>query len=165
MKKPIGYISYTHGLDGKVKIVPLVSNEKFKHYIQNNAVFIDYNNQQTFIKITIFAFTGKIFICKIENITNIETAKHITKKEIFIETNKDDDYINPQNLINYNVFLDIDKNKIYGKILSYGDYGCGDVVEIITPKGKREYYICNKSNILDIDKDKKYIILKWMEKC
>ena len=25
MKKSIGYISYTHGLDGKVKLVPMIN--------------------------------------------------------------------------------------------------------------------------------------------
>ena len=40
MKKPIGYISYSHGLDGKVKIVPMVSSRDFKEYIAGN-VYVD----------------------------------------------------------------------------------------------------------------------------
>ena len=41
MKKPIGYISYTHGLDGKVKIVPMVSKNDFENYIKHNEIKID----------------------------------------------------------------------------------------------------------------------------
>ena len=41
VKKSIGYISYTHGLDGKVKIVPMVPCDEFEDLIENNQPIFD----------------------------------------------------------------------------------------------------------------------------
>ncbi len=158
MKKAIGYISYTHGLDGKVKIVPLVPKNDFENYISTNQIKID-NGLDEMLSLSIFAFTGKIFLCKVDNINNIDDAKKILKHEIFIELD-DDSYINPESLLNFDVFLVDKKKEKYGKIVDFGNYGAGDLIEVETIKGKREFYLCNKNYIVNIDKNKRSIMLK-----
>jgi len=159
MKKSIGYISYTHGLDGKVKIVPMVSIEEFKQSIQNKQIYIDGKENTKEIKLNIFAFNGKIFICSIEGITTIEQCKKIIKKEIFINTKDEEDYINPELILNFDVFVENEKNK-YGNIIDYGDYGNGTLIEIKTINNKSEFYKCNYDNILNINEKEKKIVIK-----
>ena len=159
MKKPIGYISYTHGLDGKVKIVPMVSKNDFENYIKHNEIKIDDANQTT-IRLDIFAFTGKVFLCNVKGVVDIDQAKKITKHEIFVEVDKGDEYINPELLLQYDVFLITQKKKKYGKVIDFGDYGAGNLIEVQTLKGKSEFYLCNKNYILEVDDDKKSIFVK-----
>jgi len=157
MKKAIGYISYTHGLDGKVKIVPMVKKHQFEELIKNNDIFC----REKKIEMSIFAFTGKVFICNIKGITKIEQAQKIIKNEIYTDIN-DDNLIDAMQILNFNVY--IDTNIYYGKIVDYGDYGNGIVIEIKLDKtGKSEFYKCDKSNIIDIDFKKKSILLKKRE--
>ena len=159
MKKPIGYISYTHGLDGKVKIVPMVSKNDFENYIKHNEIKIDDANQTT-IRLDIFAFTGKVFLCNVNGVVDVDQAKKITKHEIFVEADKNDEYIDPELLLQYDVFLITQKKKKYGKVIDFGDYGAGDLIEVQTLKGKSEFYLCNKNYILEVDDDKKSIFVK-----
>ena len=160
MKKTIGYISYTHGLDGKVKIVPMVSNIDFEKYIKNNnKIYID-DEKKNEIEIEIFAFTGKIFLCKIKDVNSIEKAKNFLKKEIFVEV-EEDDFIDAEKLINFDVFTE--KNEFYGKVIDCGDYGAGMLIEVELNKNKKsEFYLCNKENILKIYWKNKNIIIKKM---
>ena len=159
MKKAIGYISYPHGLDGKVKVVPMVPKNEFEEFVENGQIKID-NQRQEMITVAVFAYTGKVFICNIKGVNNIDEAKKITKHEIFVELPEDDDYINPELLINFDVFIFSKKDKKYGKVIDYGNYGAGDLLEIKTIRGKTEFYLCNKTYILNIDKDNKKITIK-----
>ena len=86
MKKAIGYISYTHGLDGKVKVVPMINPEEFKQVVLSsldgleNAIFYKDNDEYKNIQLSISAFNGKTFICKLTNIDNVEQAQYFLKK-------------------------------------------------------------------------------------
>lgn len=158
MKKTIGYISYTHGLDGKVKIVPMVENIKFVEFIKNHKILC----KEKEIKINIFAFNGKIFIVKIEGINNIDEAKNIIKNEIYTDIEDDCD-INPENILMFDVYVENDNEK-YGSIIDYGDYGNGMVIEIKVAKTlKSEFFKCDKENILQIDFNLKRIVIKKRE--
>ena len=166
-KKAIGYISYAHGLDGKVKIVPLVLKEKFEEYVLNNEIILDDDNYSV-ISIKIFAFTGKIFLCKIDGISDIEMTKRVVKHRIFVEEHEDSNTINPEFLVGFDVFLlktrdkkDINKKPLkYGKVVDYGDYGAGDLIEVETQNGKREFFLCNKNVIFDVNLKNKSIIIR-----
>ena len=161
IKKPIGYISYTHGLDGKVKIVPMVEKNAFENYLQNKVIFLDNEDHQR-LNITIVAFNGKIFLCKIDNINNIEEAKKLTKHEIYIDA-KNDEYINPESLVGFDVYLHNSQNIKYGSVVDFGNYGAGDLIEIKTTHNKMEYYQCNTANIVKINTKNKSIILQKRE--
>lgn len=165
MKKAVGYISHTHGLAGKVKVVPMINPEEFKQVILDSLgnermmVFYDNNNEYKNVNITISAFNGKTFICKINNVNDIEQAKLFLKKEIFIEV-EDEDYIDPETLIGFTAFNNKTKQKI-GKVIDYGNYGGGMLIEILlsnldgkmkTKKStKSEFYLCNRDFIKQID--------------
>lgn len=157
MKKTIGYISYTHGLDGKVKIVPMVSKNEFEDCIKNDDIFLNNKTEQK-LKIDIFAYNGKIFICKIDGICDIDSAKNITKNEIFINTREDDNFIDPEIIQDFDVYLNNDKKK-YGKVIDFGDYGNGNLIEVLTKKNKSEFYKCDKKTISKIDEINKFIVI------
>lgn len=167
MKKPIGYISYTHGLDGKVKIVPMVSQNEFENFIKNSDIFLSTKQE---IKISISAFNGKVFLCKIEGFEDIDKAKTLLKKEIFVNIIEEDGYIDAETLIGFEV-LSNKNDKLYGKVVDCGDYGAGMLIEVelffdknITKRKKiNEFYLCDKNNIIDIDYDNKQLTLKVRE--
>lgn len=168
MKKPIGYISYTHGLDGKVKIVPMVANNNFSEIINNKtAIYIktvQKDESYKTIDLSIFAFTGKIFLCKIANVDNIDKAKAFTKKEIFIDVD-DRDFIDAETLLNFDVYNQ--NNKHLGIVVDYGDYGAGMLIEVVdekkNKKNKSNFYQCNKDVVLKVDNENKKIIIKTTE--
>ncbi|MBQ7552098.1 MAG: hypothetical protein IJT15_01445 [Rickettsiales bacterium] len=172
MKKAIGYISYTHGLDGKVKVVPMINPEEFKQVVLSsldgleNAIFYKDNDEYKNIQLSISAFNGKTFICKLTNIDNVEQAQYFLKKEIFIDT-KSDNYINPESIIGFTAFDNNTKKEI-GKVIDYGDYGGGMLIEIQLAQldntkkhnkqsTKSEFYLCNKDYIKKIDFDKRMV--------
>ena len=159
MNRIIGYISYTHGLDGKVKVVPAIDCVLFEKYVKNNQIFIS-DIQSKEIKVDIVAFNGKSFICKIDGINTIEDAKSILKKNIYIETEEDDDYIDPESILNFDVFVENEKT-LYGKIVDFGDYGSGNLIEVkLSNNRTSEFYMCNKVDILNINQEKHYIVIK-----
>ena len=159
MKKAIGYISYTHGLDGKVKVLPLVSKSEFEKHISETEIKLD-NKTQDVLSIKIFAFTGKSFLCTVEGISKIDEAKKIIKHEIFIELDDDScDYIDPELLLNFDVFVQGCDEK-YGKVVDFGDYGSGDLIKIEKKDKKCELCFCNKDVIINIDKKNKSIVIK-----
>ena len=175
MKKAIGYISYTHGLDGKVKVVPMINPEEFKQVVLSsldgveNAIFYKDNDEYKNIQLSISAFNGKTFICKLTNIDNIEQAQFFLKKEVFIEVN-DDDYIEPEMLIGFTA-VDNKTKKDIGKVIDYGDYGSGMLIEIQLNQldnkkkpnkqsTKSEFYLCNRDFIKKIDFDRHTICVK-----
>ena len=168
MEKAIGYISYTHGLDGKVKVVPMVKNDLFKQCVLNDKVKIKGENDNEtpaiFYKINIFAFNGKSFICRIDGINSIDKAEKLTKKEIKVNI-RNDDVLNAEILVGFNVVLKTNNNtsQKYGEVIDYGDYGAGDLLEIKTLKGKSEFIACDKANFVNIDYQNKIIILKPSE--
>ena len=172
MKKAIGYISYTHGLDGKVKVVPMINPEEFKQVVLSsldgleNAIFYKDNDEYKNIQLSISAFNGKTFICKLTNIDNVEQAQYFLKKQIFIDT-KSDNYINPESIIGFTAFDNNTKKEI-GKVIDYGDYGGGMLIEIQLAQldntkkhnkqsTKSEFYLCNKDYIKKIDFDKRMV--------
>ena len=175
MKKPIGYISYTHGLDGKVKVVPMVSNEEFIDCLNNDDVFIreifekdnnstDKKENKSYkkIKMSIYAFNGKSFICRISGINNITNAEKILKNEIYV--NCDDNFIDAEKIIGFDVFINNIltheiKKKLYGKIIDCGNYGDGMLIEVKTINNKSEFYKCDNNNIGDVNYNDNYIIL------
>ena len=159
MQKPIGYVSYTHGLDGKVKVVPMVAKEEFENFIKNNDIFLSSGEK---ISLSIFAFNGKVFICKIEGYDNIDKAKVLLKHEILVEVVEDNDYIDAEKLIGFVVLTKTGEQ--YGKVVDCGDYGGGMLIEIeLIGKNnkqkikKSEFYQCNKDSILSVDYSKKVI--------
>ncbi len=159
MKKAIGYISYTHGLDGKVKVLPLVSKSEFEKYISETQIKLD-NKTQDVLSIKIFAFTGKSFLCTVEGISKIDETERIIKHEIFVELDDDNcDYINPELLLNFDVFIQ-GYNEKYGKVVDFGDYGSGDLIKIEKKNKKYEFYFCNKDTIISMDKKNKSIVIK-----
>lgn len=165
-KKAIGYISYAHGLDGKVKIVPFVLKEKFEEYILNNEIILD-DDDYNVVSIKIFAFTGKVFLCKIDGISNIEMTRRVVKRKIFVKESEYSDVINPEFLVGFDVFLlkthkkeDNEKPLKYGKVVDYGDYGAGDLIEVETQNGKREFFLCNKNVISDINLKNKSLVIR-----
>ena len=168
MEKSIGYISYTHGLDGKVKVVPMVKNELFRQYILENIVKIEseneHNSNAIYYTMKIFAFNGKSYICKIEGICSIDEAKKLTKKEIKINI-EDDKILIAERLVGFNVWLLVgqENGQHYGKVIDYGNYGAGDLLEIKTSKGKTDFIACNKTNFVDIDYQHRIIFLKKKE--
>lgn len=175
MKKAIGYISYSHGLDGKVKIVPMIDNEQFKEiiYNKNKVFYTNENNIAESIQLDIIAFNCKVFICKIVNISSIEETKRFLKKEIYIDI-EDDEFIDAENLIGYDV-ISYYNNSIIGKVVDCGDYGSGMLLEIELlnnnnkknikskkqkKKQQNEFYLCNKETITKIDIKNKQIVIK-----
>ena len=166
MKKPIGYISYTHGLEGSVKIVPMVSKSNFEDFIKNTDVFIE--GSDIAIKIAIIAFNGKVFLCKVEGVNSIEEANKILKKEIVVEI-KDANYISGENVLGFDVFVCTNsKDDVieYGKVVDCGNYGNGELIEVkLTENGKTEFYRCSKDDIKDVNYNEKKILLFKRNEC
>jgi len=164
MKKAIGYISYTHGLDGKIKIVPAVSREEFEKHISNdeimlNGTIVDEDGVNRLLQMSIFAFNGKSFICRVKGVNDIQNATKLTKHEIFVNVSTDDDYIDPEFLLNFDVFITTKKGK-YGKIVDFGNYGSGNLIKVRTIEGRHEFYFCSKKSIVCIDEQEKSVIIK-----
>ena len=170
MKKSIGYISYTHGLDGKVKLVPMINIDEIKNILNSKRViyYDAESDKEISIKMDIFAFNGKIFICKIDGVNIIDDAKQFLKKEVYIKC-EDNDFIDAELLIGYNVFSFSDNDLMLGKVVDCGDYGAGMLIEVekidnknnkISKKNESEFYLCNRETIISIDKKNKSIIIK-----
>ncbi|GEM_PF-5917891 len=168
MKKPIGYISYTHGLDGKVKIVPMILPELFKKSISSTEVFIE-GTERKLNEIEIKSFDGKVFLCKFDEINSIDEAKKILKREIFIEV-EESDFISGEKIIGFDVFVEDfeeqGRNIKYGKVVDFGNYGNGELVEIeLVGSKKREFYRCSKDDIKDVNYNEKKILLFKRNEC
>ena len=166
MKKPIGYISYTHGLKGNLKVVPMVSKNDFEYLIKSKDVFIDSDDLP--IKIDLITFNGKTFLCKFDNINSIEEAKKILKKEIFIET-EDNDYISGEMVLGFNVLISANNTEEaieYGKVVDFGNYGNGELIEVkLAKNGKTEFYRCSKDDIKSINYEEKKVLLFKRNEC
>ena len=77
---------------------------------------------------------GKVFLCRIEGVNDIDAAKKLTKHEIFIEV-ADDEYIDPETLMGKEIY-DKQTKQLLGKVVDYGDFGGGMLV--LAKKGKEE---------------------------
>ena len=160
MRRAIGYISYTHGLKGNVKIVPM---------IDDFAEIIDELDGQVLLKnddiltINIKSFDGKVFLCGIDGVENIDEAKKFTKQEIFADFEDDDGYIDAEKLIGFDVF-DKNNGEKYGNVVDCGNYGDGMLIEVKLLKSKvgmkSEFYKCNTDNIFDINYEAKTLSIK-----
>ncbi len=150
----VGAITQTHGIKGEVKVFPLTDDiSRFKN-MKNllldagkegyKALEVESVRQQK--NIVILKFKG------IDNINDIEKYKghglYVTK-ENRVALKKDEYFI--ADLIGVKVYLDTDKDTVFGTITDVLQTGANDVYEIEMRDGKSVLVPAIKDCILNVD--------------
>lgn len=151
---PFCKILKPHGLDGCVKVAPLEND--FESILSKYKIF--YSNEERCI-ISIKSFNGKEYLCFIDGICDIDTAKQKSGEILYYSCAIDDDAILLDDLIGFDVFVD---DKLYGKITDSCDFGSGPLLEVIKINGKTEYYYFNDEYFYDVStKNKKVCLIPY----
>ena len=151
----VGKIIKKHGVKGLVKIKSFLSNpENLKKYKQ---FFI---NKTTNIKLEFIGKSKDYYICKINEISNIENTNSYISKNLYVhekdlpKLKKGEYYYYELEGLNVRI-----NQKIKGKVNSINNHGAGDYLEI-KMKNRQELLVPhNKSHILKIDVKNKYLDL------
>lgn len=155
----VGSITQTHGIRGEVKVFPLTDDiSRFKNMKnllldagKEGYITLEVESVRPQKNLVILKFKG------IDNINDIEKYKgkglYVTK-ENRVKLNKDEYFI--ADLIGVSVFLDTDKDRVFGKIKDVLQTGANDVYEIETTDGREFLLPAIKECVLsvDIDSDK-----------
>lgn len=157
MRIKIGYIKSTHGLKGDLKISLLYLD--YQHLFDNMSKCIINNTEYS---IAIKSFSNNMYICNLRNINNIDLAKKLVNSFVEIENieslNNLDSCMDGEELLLFDVFID---NKLYGKVVDFGNYGSGETIEVeLIGKKERQIYLISEDWIEKIDKNQKKVYLK-----
>jgi ribosomal 30S subunit maturation factor RimM len=152
MKIKIARISSTHGLKGDVKVL-LIYLDMVETFEQNKTFIINDKECKVIIK-----SKGKQYICSIEGVNSIEEAQKILGSFLEIEVEMEGDMpLNGEGLLGFNVFFE---NNHYGLVKDWGNYGSGEVIEILNQSSNQiEIYLLDSDWIKQIDEKNKKIIM------
>jgi 16S rRNA processing protein RimM len=153
----IGVFLSSHGLRGGIKFSTSINEIDNLIFPQIEEYFLIENNIAMPISILDIKVNNNNYILKIQNIDNIDAAKALTNKALYIKRDNLNLDIIPNDLLFFEVF---DKNnKPYGKVIDFGDYGNGIVLEIETINDEVEA-IPFSDNEFDFDIANARLILK-----
>lgn len=138
MKKYLetGKIVATQGLKGEVRVDPWCNDVDF--LCQFNKIYLDKNGIEP-IKIISCRKQKNIVIMKLENVNDIDEAKKLCGKAIYIDRDDvklDDDEYFIQDILDIDVF-DNETDAYYGKITDVFKTGANDVYEITNSENKK----------------------------
>ena len=150
----VGAITQTHGIKGEVKVFPLTDDiSRFKN-MKNLLLDAGKEGYKT-LEVESVRQQKNIVILKfkgIDNINDIEKYKgrglYVTK-ENRVSLKKDEYFI--ADLIGVKVYLDTDKDTVFGTITDVLQTGANDVYEIEMTDGKSVLVPAIKDCILNVD--------------
>ena len=150
----VGAITQTHGIKGEVKVFPLTDDiSRFKN-MKNLLLDAGKEGYKT-LEVESVRQQKNIVILKfkgIDNINDIEKYKgrglYVTK-ENRVSLKKDEYFI--ADLIGVKVYLDTDKDTVFGTITDVLQTGANDVYEIEMTDGKNVLVPAIKDCILNVD--------------
>ncbi len=150
----VGAITQTHGIKGEVKVFPLTDDiSRFKN-MKNLLLDAGKEGYKT-LEVESVRQQKNIVILKfkgIDNINDIEKYKGhglFVTKENRVALKKDEYFI--ADLIGVKVYLDTDKDTVFGTISDVLQTGANDVYEIEMADGKSVLVPAIKDCILDVD--------------
>lgn len=157
----IGQIVNVHGIKGEVKVYPYtddIKNLSKKKYVYLNEDF----DSKLYIESA--RIQKNMLLIKFKKINTIEEAENLRNKYIYVskdeleKLNGDNYYID--DLISMNV-VDINNNKLLGKITYVFNTGANDVYEVLLENGKSIYLPAIKQVIkkVDIENNSMYVEL------
>ena len=153
----VGTFGAPQGIKGAIKIKILTSSidsfEKLKKYY--------FENDKSVLIFESLKKIGKNNIAFLKGCNDRDQAKNFQGKKIFSlrenfpKTKNNEYYVT--DLINCKVF-DLNKNFL-GKIIDIKNFGAGDLLELINTNKKTFYIPQNKDNVVNIDIQRKEIIV------
>lgn len=162
----VGSITQTHGIRGEVKVFPLTDDiSRFKNMKnllldggKDGYITLEVENVRPQKNLVILKFKG------IDNINDIERYKgqglYVTKDNR-VKLSKDEFFI--ADLIGCNVYLDTDKNTVFGEITDVLQTGANDVYEITTADGRTVLVPAIKDCILAVDVEDNRVDIHLLE--
>ena len=161
MKKYLetGEIVATQGLKGEVRVDPWCNDPDF--LCKFKKIYLNKNGTEL-IKVTSSRRQKNIVIMKFENINDIDLAKKLCGKTIYID--RDDAKLEKgeyfiQDILDIDVF-DSDTDAYYGKITDVFKTGANDVYEITNPENKKYLIPVIDGVVLSTDIEKKTMKIK-----
>ena len=153
----IGIISKPIGIKGQVKVISYTESPeslfKYNNLFLQDKTKIRFNNYKSILDNTFVAF--------IDGINDRNTSEKYRLQNIYISRNELPKLNNNEyyysDLLSSKVFDS--NNKLLGIVKSILNYGAGDFLEIILINNKEATISFNKDSILDINSEKKHIII------
>lgn len=159
----VGVISSTHGLKGEVKVFPTTDNVKRFDSLKNCKLdtgkgFLDLEVQNV-------KFFKQFAILKFKGIDNINDIEKYRGKDLWITREnavslEEDEYF-IADLIGLKIYTD--KDELFGELKDVIKTGANDVYVVTTTAGKEVLLPATKECILDIDLNKKQIIVNILK--
>lgn len=158
----VGKIINTHGLRGKLKVLPLTNDIKRFDYLKN--VFVDINNKYIKLKVENLNYQSKFVILKLVNINCIDDAEFFKGKYIEVDRKsavklKINEYF-ICDLIGVSVYED---KILLGEIVNIIQTKNNDVYNIRSKEGKEILIPASKTVIQEVDIENKYMKVKLPE--
>lgn len=161
MKKYLdtGKIIATQGLKGEVRVDPWCNEPEF--LCKFKKVYLDENGEN---KLNVISKRRQknIVIMKFENINDIDSAKKLCGKTIYIDRSdiklENGEYF-IQDILGIDVFDD-ETNVNYGKITDVFKTGANDVYEITNPENKKYLIPVIDGVVIETDIEKRIIKIK-----
>lgn len=161
MKKYLdtGKIVATQGLKGEVRIDPWCNDPDFLCSFKK--IYLDENGENK-LKVISKRRQKNIVIMKFENINDIDSAKRLCGKTIYIDRSdtkleKGEYFI--QDILGIDVFDD-ETNVNYGKVTDVFKTGANDVYEITNPENKKYLIPVIDGVVLKTDVEKRIMKIK-----
>lgn len=159
----VGVISSTHGIKGEVKVYPTINDkEDFRGF---NKVFLDTKKEHKELEIEGVKFFKQFAILKFKGFDNINDIEMYRNCDLLVT--RDNALPLPEgeyyyaDLIGMNVVSD--DGESLGEIIDILETGANDVYIISGPKYKELLIPAISKCILDVDVDKKSMLVHVME--
>jgi len=154
-----GKIVATQGLKGEVRVDPWCNNTEFLCKLKK--IYLDKNGIES-VKVTSSRKQKNIVIMKFEKIDDIDVAKNLCGKTIYIDREdvkleKGEYFI--QDILNIDVF-DSETEAYYGKITDVFKTGANDVYEITNSENKKYLIPVIDGVVLSTDIEKRIMKIK-----
>lgn len=158
----VGYIASAHGIKGEVKIRSFTNPAV---NIFNYSKLYDQINNQYYI-INNLGISNKYFISSIQGITNRQAASLLVGTKLLIKADqlvntKADEFFYYQ-LIDL-IVLNKEMQQI-AKVIKVDNFGAGDLLLLqMLDSNQTQYLSFDKKTVLEINVDKKYLIIELPE--
>ena len=159
----VGVISSTHGIRGEVKVFP--TTDDVKRFKKLKQVILDTGREQLHLEVEGVKFFKQFVILKfkgIDNINDIEKYKGkslLVDREHAVKLRKDEYFI--ADMIGMDVFTK--EEKFFGTLKDVLETGANDVYIVEMEEGKEVLIPAIKQCILDVDVEKKKMVIHLLE--